>query len=181
MNDSHPHFFLTSPRLGFRCWRESDSELAKSLWGNAKVTELIGGPFRDEEISDRLGQEILNMETDGVQYWPIFLLDKISFVGCCGLCPFEDKNSAFELGFHLLPEYHGQGLASEAAAAVVEYAFTDLLAAELFAGHHPANHASQRVLEKLGFRYIGDVFYPPTGLNHPSYKLTREAHITSRK
>ena len=40
----------------------------------------------------------------------------------------------------------------------------------LFAGHNPKNVASRKILlEKLGFAYVGDVFYPPTGMNHPSY------------
>jgi len=42
----------------------------------------------------------------------------------------------------------------------------------LFAGHNPNNTASQKVLSKLGFKYIGDEFYKPTGLYHPSYQLT---------
>ena len=66
------------------------------------------------------------------------------------------------------------GLAVEAARAVIEYALTTLGAAGLFAGHHPANEASRRVLIKLGFHYTHDEFYPPTGLNHPSYRLAAE-------
>jgi len=56
----------------------------------------------------------------------------------------------------------------------MEYAFSTLGVKGLFAGHNPANEASRRVLEKLGFRYTHDEFYPPTGLNHPSYILTAE-------
>jgi len=43
----------------------------------------------------------------------------------------------------------------------------------LFAGHHPENHASRRILSKLGFRLTHEEFYPPTGLLHPSYLLPR--------
>ena len=56
----------------------------------------------------------------------------------------------------------------------MEYAFSTLGVKGLFAGHNPANEASRRVLEKLGFRYTHDEFYAPTGLNHPSYILTAE-------
>jgi RimJ/RimL family protein N-acetyltransferase len=45
---------------------------------------------------------------------------------------------------------------------------------ELFAGHHPANAASKRAVEKLGMRYSHDELYPPTGLHHPSYILTAD-------
>ena len=54
------------------------------------------------------------------------------------------------------------------------YAFNTLGVKGLFAGHNPANEASRRLLEKLGFRYTHDEYYPPTGLNHPSYRLTAE-------
>jgi RimJ/RimL family protein N-acetyltransferase len=68
----------------------------------------------------------------------------------------------------------GRGLASEAAEGVVAWAFRPPLdAASLFAGHHPHNGASRRVLEKLGFRMVGAEVYEPTGLEHPSYVLLR--------
>jgi RimJ/RimL family protein N-acetyltransferase len=57
--------------------------------------------------------------------------------------------------------------------SVVHYAFSVLHAEALFAGHHPDNHASCRILEKLDFKYIGTNYYPPTGLYHPSYELRR--------
>jgi len=47
----------------------------------------------------------------------------------------------------------------------------DLDANGLFAGHNPNNTNSRKVLEKLGFTYVGDEFYEPTGLYHPSYKF----------
>ena len=43
----------------------------------------------------------------------------------------------------------------------------------VFAGHNPHNTASPKLLEKLGFSPIGEEFYPPTGLYHPSYRLQR--------
>jgi RimJ/RimL family protein N-acetyltransferase len=67
----------------------------------------------------------------------------------------------------------GQGYADEAARAVIDYAFGSLETSELFARHNPANHASRRLLEKLGFRYTHDEHYAPTGLCHPSYMLGR--------
>jgi RimJ/RimL family protein N-acetyltransferase len=75
-------------------------------------------------------------------------------------------------GFHLRPEYWGRGYATEAGRAVIRHAFTNLSVRALFAGHHPANPASPRVLEKLGFRYTHDELYPPTGLRHRSCLLT---------
>lgn len=70
--------------------------------------------------------------------------------------------------------YWGQGYAEEATRAVVTYAFDTLGVKGLFAGHNPGNEASRRLLTKMGFRYLCDEYYPPTGLKHPSYILTAE-------
>lgn len=75
------------------------------------------------------------------------------------------------MGFHLRSKFWWQGYAAEAATAVIDYAFTMLKAEGLFAGHNPQNVGSQKVLNKLGFHYIGDEFYEHTGLYHPSYEL----------
>ena len=79
------------------------------------------------------------------------------------------EDGEYELGFHLRPDFWKQGLAQEAGTAVIGYAFETLHANRLFAGHNPNNTASAGVLKRLGFIYMGDEFYAPTGLYHPSY------------
>lgn len=148
---------------------------AQSLWGDAEVTRLVGGPFTAADIEARLAREIAQQASDGVQYWPIFLLADDSFVGCCGLRPSSHGERVYELGFHLRPRFWGRGLAMEAARAVIDHAFDRLAATSLFAGHHPDNASSAHLLEKLGFRYDHHEFYPPTGLDHPSYLLHANA------
>lgn len=164
---------LISPRLAFSVWTPRDWPLAETLWGNPDVCRYIvaEGRFTTQQIRERLATEIHNEQTRGVQYWPLFALENDDFVGCCGLRPYADKAGAWELGFHLLPAYWGQGLAREAGQAVITYAFKTLGATQLVAGHHPDNAASARVLQQLGFCRTGTVLYPPTGRTHPIYRL----------
>ncbi|HXC47133.1 MAG TPA: GNAT family N-acetyltransferase [Candidatus Sulfotelmatobacter sp.] len=164
-------YFLQSPRLGFRQWSPTDLPLAQALWGDPEVTRFIGGPFSLEKIQERLNTEIALYSMHNVQYWPIFLLESHQHAGCAGLRPYRPENSIFELGVHLLRPYWGRGLAEEAARAVINFAFEHVGAKALFAGHHPANSASQRLILKLGFRRTHEEFYAPTNLNHPSYVL----------
>jgi ribosomal-protein-alanine N-acetyltransferase len=171
-----PIYFLRSRRLGFRQWHRSDFELAFGLWGDPQVTKLIDsrGQLSENQVRERLTREIATAESCGVQYWPIFLLSNGRHVGCCGLRPYDLPQRIYEIGFHIRPEYWRRGLASEAARAVMKYAFESLAAADLFAGHHPENAASRCLLEKLGFRYTHAEYYAPTGLDHPSYLMTAE-------
>ena len=165
------NFFLTTNRIGFSKWQKSDMNLAELLWGNPDVTRFIcaSGKFSEDDISARLEKEISNEKEYHVQYWPIFSLSSKSLIGCCGLRPY--RGNTYEIGFHLRPQFWGKGYAMEAATAVIDYAFSILKAEALFAGHNPNNIASSKVLLKLGFHYVGDEFYEPTGLYHPSYEL----------
>ncbi len=173
-------YFLRSERLGFRSWSDADIDLAMGVWADPEVTRLIGGPFSPRQVRERLSREITTMQSHGVQYWPIFLIATGEHVGCCGLRPYKSEEGLYEIGVHLRRTYWGQGYASEATRAVMEYGFNTLGVKALFAGHNPANAASRRVLEKLGFRYTHDEFYPPTGLHHPSYLLTAEEFARKR-
>jgi [ribosomal protein S5]-alanine N-acetyltransferase len=164
-------YFLQSARLGFRQWSRADLPLAMALWGDPETTRFIGGPFSPEEIQERLDTEIDRTSRHNVQYWPIFLLESQEHVGCAGLRPYRLGDQIFELGVHLRNAYWGRGLAEEAARAVIKFAFENVGVKALFAGHHPANSASQHLILKLGFRRTHVEFYPPTGLNHPSYLL----------
>jgi [ribosomal protein S5]-alanine N-acetyltransferase len=128
-------------------------------------------------VEARLTAEIACEREHGIQYWPIFRRDlpaaapEDRFTGCCGLKPRDPDARVFELGFHLRPAHWGLGLATEAAKAAIAFAFAELRASALFAGHHPENEASRRVLERLGFRHTHDDKYLPTGRLHPSYLL----------
>lgn len=167
-------YFMNTERIGFSCWTEADLELAIQLWGEKDVTQYIcaTGEFTQQNIKDRLETEINNVIKYQVQYWPIFDTRTEELIGCCGLRPFNSEQYSFEIGFHLRKIYWGQGYAFEAATKVIQYAFTELRALKLYAGHHPQNNGSKKLLTRLGFQYINDNYYEPTGLYHPSYEMT---------
>lgn len=170
-------YFLQSPRLGFRRWRDVDYRLAVNLWGDPNVTRYIAArAYTPHDVQVRLQNEIDTERAQRMQYWPIFLLTTGEHVGCCGLRPRENQPRVPELGVHLVPRHWRRGYALEAAARVIEHAFSQGGVDAIFAGHNPENAASRRLLSRLGFVYTGDEFYPPTGLHHPSYLLTRPTH-----
>jgi RimJ/RimL family protein N-acetyltransferase len=167
-------YFLRSDRLGFSRWRTTDLPLALALWGDPRVTRYIAAhPLTPREVELRLEREIEMERAHGIQYWPIFLLATDEHVGCCGLRVRESEPEVPELGFHFAARHWRQGYALEAASCAIEHAFTVRNARALFAGHNPANEASRALLGRLGFVHTHDELYPPTGLEHPSYRLER--------
>jgi RimJ/RimL family protein N-acetyltransferase len=169
-------YFLRTSRLGFRTWSQDDLVIAAELWGDYEVTKFFDarGKWSLDEVQERLKSEIMTENKYGVQYWPIFLLESNEHIGCCGLRPYDLSKGVYEIGFHIRSSQWRQGYAREAAVAVIEYAFSALKAKSIFAGHNPNNTASRQLLEQIGFRYTHDEYYPPTGLNHPSYLLVSD-------
>jgi RimJ/RimL family protein N-acetyltransferase len=171
-------YFIKSKRLGFRPWTEEDLGLAFELWGNYEVTRFFDkrGALSKKQVHTRLLKEIDTQTEHGIQYWPTFIIDTDEHIGCAGLRPYDLPNQVFEIGFHIKPEHWRQGYAAEAAICVMAYAFQNLGAAALFAGHNPENFASKKILARLGFKYTHDEYYEPTGLQHPSYLMTADEY-----
>ncbi len=160
-------------RLAFGVWGEDDEEEAVTLWTDHRVTRFIttGAPPTRADALERLRTQLELAAVHGVQYWPVYERETGDPVGCCGLRPRDPEAGIWELGVHIRSPLWGHGYATEACREVIRFAFEGFGAAALFAGHHPDNAASRRLLARLGFRWTHDEPYPPTGRDHPSYLL----------
>ncbi|WP_292390020.1 GNAT family N-acetyltransferase [Methanosarcina sp. UBA5] len=65
------------------------------------------------------------------------------------------ENGTFEIGYSVLPEYHGRGYATEAVQSMVQWASSSLKRDSIVAYTYPHLKASIRVLEKNGFLLKG--------------------------
>ena len=166
-------YFIKTNRLGFSNWENGDLNLAASLWGEPEVTRYLcaDGVFSSKDIQNRLMTEISNYEKYGVQYYPVFTLTDDQLAGCCGFRPFDIDAGIYEFGIHLRKNFWHKGYGYEAGTAAIRHGFCTLHMDRIFAGHHPENFISKALLTKLGFQYMGDNYYEPTGLYHPSYEL----------
>ena len=78
-------------------------------------------------------------------------------VGMIGL-DFSQQDGP-EIGYWFGVAHWGQGFATEAVRAVIDYAFEEYPIEELLAGARVTNPASRRVLEKCGFQWTGVALY----------------------
>ena len=135
-----------SPRLGDLLKAEVPTD-----WPPSDYAEALPEIIRDLE---------LRPEMEG--WWVYYFVRKRAeagerkLIGCGGFkgCPSED--GSVEMGYGLLPEFHRQGFASEAAFAMVAFAFGHPTVSRVFADTGVDNTPSRHLLEKLGFRPIGD-------------------------
>lgn len=76
------------------------------------------------------------------------------FIGRCGLLPWLlEGQQEVEVAYTIAREYWGQGLATEAAQAILQYGFEKLKRTRLICLIDPLNVASQKVAQKLGMSF----------------------------
>jgi RimJ/RimL family protein N-acetyltransferase len=148
----------STARLRLRPFNIHDAPQLFELDANPLVMRFLGNTtFQEVSQSEAIIQNIRKQyQRNGLGRWAVFRKDDDCFLGWAGLKwvdpPEYGKTPYWDLGYRLLPEFWGQGIATEAASAWVDIARNNLPTTALWAGVHAQNTASQRVLQKLGFR-----------------------------
>jgi ribosomal-protein-alanine N-acetyltransferase len=87
-----------------------------------------------------------------------------SVIGKCGFKGPPDADGVVEIAYGVNPEHEGKGYATEAAGALVSYAFSHREVRVVRAHTLPESNASTRVLTKCNFRRVGEVIDSEDGL-----------------
>ena len=87
--------------------------------------------------------------------WLVLHRSADAAIGTCTLFHFQPRNRCAEIGYALVPECWGRGLASEAVALALAWGFGRLGLQRIEACTDPRNERSRRLLERLGFRSEG--------------------------
>ncbi len=169
---------LLSARLRLRPRTADDLEqnLAMDLDPEVHRYIFIHGPPDALAWRERLRQRIASGWPERGGVWVVEWRQQPGFLGWCGVFPLEDSG-LIELGYRYLRAAWGQGIATEAAAVVLDYGFRELGLDPIVAVTHPDNRASRRVLEKLGFSHEGPARYYDTLVAF--YRLTRSHYLAA--
>lgn len=104
--------------------------------------------------------------------WVVEWRERPGFLGWCGLFPLEDSGLV-EIGYRYAAAW-GQGVATEAAKAVLDHGFRVLGLDPIVAVVHPHNRSSQRVIAKIGLKPAGTALHYGRVLNF--YRLDASAY-----
>jgi RimJ/RimL family protein N-acetyltransferase len=148
------NFPLLTARLRLRPVRVDDLEALSEIYLHPRVAPWTGLRTR-EEVKRELSLQREHQATLGFSCWVLERRSTRRVIGDCGLQPLEHRGPEIEVGYNLHPSVWGQGLASEAARAVLDVAFGRLGIGRVVAVVSPENPASQRVLEKAGLTRTG--------------------------
>lgn len=148
-----PFPILETNRLSLRRIVKEDVLEIFALRSNKKTMKYVPRPLAINH-KDALAhiaiieERIINNE--GIN-WAITLKDNPKLIGIIGHYKIKPENFRAEVGYMLLPEYHGKGIITEAVKEVVKYGFNVMKLHSIEAIIDPGNLASEKVLQKNGF------------------------------
>ncbi|MCM2441970.1 GNAT family N-acetyltransferase [Agrobacterium vitis] len=156
---------LETVRLRLRGHRLEDFEASARMWADERVVRYISGkPSSRSDSWSRLLRYIGHWQALSFGYWVVE--DRISgdFLGEVGFANYKRDISppldeVPEIGWVLIADAHGRGIATEAVAAALGWADRHFAHAETVCLFDPQHQASIRVAEKSGYSRKGEATY----------------------
>lgn len=148
-------YILETERLTLRRLTSDDAPFILELLNDAAFLRFIGDKgVRTIEDARKyiLNGPVQSYAQFGFGLYLVTIKDKELPIGICGLIKREALEDV-DIGFAFLPAFRANGLGSEAASAVRDYAFNVLGLERLLAITNPDNIGSIRVLEKIGLKF----------------------------
>jgi len=181
MPQERPWFPIETPRLVLREFHDEDLADIHAYAATPLVSRFMTWGPNTVEDSRAFLDRALAQQSD----WPrkhvgLAIARDGVVIGSIRLDLHDDENADADLGYTLSQEHWGQGLATEAAAAVINVAFGRLSLHRVWATCDVENTGSFRVMEKLGMRreahFLKDRFIRGAWRDSYLYAILAEEH-----
>ncbi len=145
---------IKTERLILRPFHINDADLVQKMAGNfniAKMTINVPHPYLPGMAEEWIKTHPLSWESGTGASYAITSKQTTDLFGAIGLVSIE--NGEANMGYWVGEPFWGNGYCSEAGAALVQYGFSSLGLARVYAEHLSINPASGRVMQNIGMRH----------------------------
>ena len=166
---------LQTPRLSLRLMKPSDLDDLLKIFSDPRVMASFDAePFGREDMEGWMRRNLEHQDRYGYGLFSVILKSEELLIGDCGLEHMTvGGEETVELGYDFRSDYWNRGFATEAAAAVRDYAFDVLRLPGLISLIREGNEASRRVSEKIGMRLVAEI--APHGIPYWKYGIENPA------
>jgi RimJ/RimL family protein N-acetyltransferase len=151
---------ITTPRLTLRPFTMEDLNPLFEILQQPNIFQYFPRPGTPslERVERIIAFYIKQAEDYSFSCWAVDLKETGELIGWCGLnhLPETDED---EVAYLLSQAHHGEGYATEAARASLDFGFNTIGLARIIALVHPENIASQRVIQKSGMAFLDRKLY----------------------
>lgn len=179
--------YIETERLYLRQWQASDFAIFAAMNADPEVMKYFP-KLLSAKVSDIIGNKCQQLiEDNGWGFWALSLKDcsekNDAFIGFVGLNQTHADMSfapCVEIAWRLRKEFWGQGYATEAARASLDFAFSELALEEVVAFTAVINKRSQLLMKRIKMTDTQNNFYHPALesnhllAEHVLYKITRQ-------
>ena len=164
---------LQTPRLVLREFIPPDADALAQVLSDPETMRYYPAPYDRAGVEQWIERNRQRYQDDGVGLWAMELTKTQELIGDCGITRQQvEGETLYEIGYHLRRDFWGQGLATEAAIACRDWAFTHLKAERVISLIRPENLPSRRVAQRSGMTVWKEVNW--RGLVHCVYSIERE-------
>jgi len=148
-----PFPIIETERLRLDLLQNSDVNEIFQLRSDPETMKYIPRPLvkNNEDALAHIKLILDNIENNLGINWAIRIKDEPKLLGIIGFYRLQPENYRAEIGYMILPEFHGKGYVPEAVKRLTKYGFEDLKLHSIEAVIAPENYASEKVLQKCGF------------------------------
>lgn len=149
--------FLSGARVRLRALAASDVDALFALHSDARVMRYWSCPAwtARQQAIDHVARMTRERESLEFYPWATTLADDDALVGTCSLFGIDHENQRATIGYALMAELWGRGLASEMLRLALDFAFDALDLNRIEADIDPLNLASCTLVERAGFEREG--------------------------
>ena len=148
---------LQGKRVRLRGPRRDDAEALFALFSDPAVMRYWSRPPMTTlgEAQGLVGEMLDSFEQRSLFNWMLTTRDDAGVVGTCTLFRIDPRHRHAEIGYALRSDHWGRGIAGEAVALVLDWAFRRLDLQRVEADIDPRNDGSRQLLARLGFSSEG--------------------------
>lgn len=168
------NIFLKTERFYLRYITQNDFKELQAILQDKEVMYAWEHDFSNEDVQDWINKNLERYKKYNLGFF--LMIENVSgkVLGQAALMPdLISGNKYYEIGYILKKEFWHQGFATEAAKALINYAFNILNLREVIFEIRPENIFSRRVAENLNAKICGDFIKNVRGkkMVHLIYKL----------
>jgi RimJ/RimL family protein N-acetyltransferase len=163
---------VETPRLLLREFTPADADALEGILGDPVLMQYYPAALDRKAVELWIEKNMERYHRHGHGLWAMLLKESGELIGDCG-CTLQEVEgiNQIEIGYHVRRDLWGNGYATEAARACMDYAFTKLDALRVTSMIRPENMQSRRVAEKNGLICEKIVFWH--GYDHCIYSKSR--------
>ena len=162
--------FITTPRLQLRLWKEDDISALIQMNQDKEVMKYFLDTLNEEQSISFYHRVQAHFKENGFGLFVVEDQLNKDFLGYTGfmIANFESEfTPCVEIGWRFNKKYWGNGFATEAAKACLEYGFTQLGFDKVYSFTSTLNKKSEAVMQRIGMRKIGEFEHPKITTDHP--------------